>query len=257
MYYFGISTLVNRSVSPLQWLAGRHRQHSSLSLLQWQRTIHWLVSSLHQQHKLHRFLSERRWACLRSSPLRARRPLVSPFFLAVSIDEPKESSDPLDPTLPAQSNESIDQLLCVEKKKRRCNLTSCLSLRKMLAEREEHLSDTEHTSTSNFVNVQEQNLLDIQNDVQRDEATYQQVSSALRSISVTWLIRSLWSGAEIEDRVVDCVKERLQSNDQSMVFSSSSPFNGLRFEYQISVIETIPLMFNFASDSSLQFYSRC
>ena len=103
----------------------------------------------------------------------------------------------MDQTLPPQLNDLIDQIMYVEKnEQRRFDLLSCLSFRKMLAESEEHLSDMEHTLTSKFVNVHEQigriqqNLLDIQRDVQRDEATfaqinqaYQQLSSALPSFS--------------------------------------------------------------------------
>ena len=46
----------------------------------------------------------------------------------------------------------------------------------------------EHTSTSKFVNVQEQiirvqqHLLDIQGDVQRDEATFAQINQAYQQV---------------------------------------------------------------------------
>lgn len=64
----------------------------------------------------------------------------------------------------------------------------------MLAESEEHLSDMEHTSTSKFVNVQEQigriqqNLLDIQGDVQRDEATFAQINQAYQQVCLNLLL---------------------------------------------------------------------
>ena len=67
------------------------------------------------------------------------------FFIAVSIDELKESPNPRDATLPAQLNDSMDQLMCLEKKQRRWDLTICLSFRKMLAESEELLSEKEDT----------------------------------------------------------------------------------------------------------------
>ncbi len=58
----------------------------------------------------------------------------------------------------------------------------------MLSETEQLLSDMEHTSTSKFINVQEQivrvqqNVLDIQSDVQRDEATFAQINQAYQQV---------------------------------------------------------------------------
>lgn len=58
----------------------------------------------------------------------------------------------------------------------------------MLSETEQLLTDMEHTSTSKFVNVQEQivrvqqHVLDIQGDVQRDEATFAQINQAYQQV---------------------------------------------------------------------------
>ena len=65
----------------------------------------------------------------------------------------------------------------------------------MLSETEQLLTDMEHTSTSKFVNVHEQivrsqqHVLDIQSDVQRDEATFAQINQAYQQVtSNIWLI---------------------------------------------------------------------
>ena len=58
----------------------------------------------------------------------------------------------------------------------------------MLSETEQLLTDMEHTSTSKFVNVHEQivraqqHVLDIQSDVQRDEATFAQINQAYQQV---------------------------------------------------------------------------
>ncbi len=58
----------------------------------------------------------------------------------------------------------------------------------MLSETEQLLTDMEHTSTSKFVNVHEQivriqqHVLDIQGDVQRDEATFAQINQAYQQV---------------------------------------------------------------------------
>lgn len=58
----------------------------------------------------------------------------------------------------------------------------------MLSETEQLLTDMEHTSTSKFVNVHEdivraqQYVLDIQSDVQRDEATFAQINQAYQQV---------------------------------------------------------------------------
>ena len=121
------------------------------------------------------------------------------FFFAVSIGKPKESSDPMDQTFPPQLHDLIDQFMCVEKKQRRFDLLDCLSFRKTLADSEEHLSDMEHMSTSKFVHVQEEigriqrNLLDIQSDVQCNEATFAQINQAYQQISsAPWPISKTW-----------------------------------------------------------------
>ncbi len=60
--------------------------------------------------------------------------------------------------------------------------------RTMLSETEQLLTDMEHTSTSKFVNVHEQivrvqqHVLDIQSDVQRDEATFAQINQAYQQV---------------------------------------------------------------------------
>ena len=60
--------------------------------------------------------------------------------------------------------------------------------RTMLSETEQLLTDMEHTSTSKFVNVHEQivraqqHVLDIQSDVQRDEATFVQINQAYQQV---------------------------------------------------------------------------
>ena len=95
----------------------------------------------------------------------------------------------------------------------------------MPTESEEHLSDVD---THIDEQLRQCSRTESSRHSEACSTTYQQVSAALRSISVTCAIRPLSSGAEIEDLVVDCVKERLQSNGRSILFSSSSPFNGLR-----------------------------
>ena len=58
----------------------------------------------------------------------------------------------------------------------------------MLSESEQLLTDMEHTSTSKFINVHEQivrvqqHVLDIQSDVQRDEATFAQINQAYQQV---------------------------------------------------------------------------
>jgi hypothetical protein len=58
----------------------------------------------------------------------------------------------------------------------------------MLSDTEQLLTDMEHTSTSKFVNVHEQivrgqqHVLDIQGDVQRDEATFAQINQAYQQV---------------------------------------------------------------------------
>jgi len=111
------------------------------------------------------------------------------------IQKPKESSDPMDQLLPPQLNDLVDNFIT------------------MLSETEQFLTDMEHTSTSKFVNVHEQivrvqqHVLDIQGDVQRDEATFAQINQAyqqeLYNATICKYLRSLPLGADIDDRVVD------------------------------------------------------
>lgn len=60
--------------------------------------------------------------------------------------------------------------------------------RTMLSETEQLLTDMEHTSTGKFGNVHEQivrvqqYVLDIQGDVQRDEATFAQINQAYQQV---------------------------------------------------------------------------
>lgn len=62
---------------------------------------------------------------------------------------------------------------------------------KIFNESEQQLTEMEQTSTSKFVNVQEQigriqqNLLDIQSDVQRDEATFAQINQAYQQVYIS------------------------------------------------------------------------
>lgn len=62
----------------------------------------------------------------------------------------------------------------------------------MLAETEQLLTDMEHTSTSKFANVHEQivrvqqHVLDIQGDVQRDEATFAQINQAYQQVRTSF-----------------------------------------------------------------------
>lgn len=83
----------------------------------------------------------------------------------------------------------------------------------MLSETEQLLTNMEHTSTTKFANVHEQivrvqqHVLDIQGDVQRDEATFAQINQAyqqeLYNATICKYLRSLPLGADIDDRVVD------------------------------------------------------
>ena len=58
----------------------------------------------------------------------------------------------------------------------------------MLSETEQLLTNMEHTSTTKFANVHEQivrvqqHVLDIQGDVQRDEATFAQINQAYQQV---------------------------------------------------------------------------
>ena len=58
----------------------------------------------------------------------------------------------------------------------------------MLSETEQLLTNMEHTSTTKFTNVHEQivrvqqHVLDIQGDVQRDEATFAQINQAYQQV---------------------------------------------------------------------------
>lgn len=67
-------------------------------------------------------------------------------------------------------------------------LVNGIFFRTMLSETEQLLTDMEHTSTSKFVNVHEQivrvqqHVLDIQSDVQRDEATFAQINQAYQQV---------------------------------------------------------------------------
>ena len=67
----------------------------------------------------------------------------------------------------------------------------------MLSETDQLLTDMEHTSTSKFINVHEQivrvqqNVLDIQSDVQRDEATFAQINQAYQQVNRSKLHLSL------------------------------------------------------------------
>lgn len=71
----------------------------------------------------------------------------------------------------------------------------------------------EHTSTNNFIHIQDQigriqqNLLDIQSDVQRDESTFAQINQAyqqeLYNGTICECLRSSPLGSDIEYRVVD------------------------------------------------------
>jgi hypothetical protein len=68
--------------------------------------------------------------------------------------------------------------------------------RTMLSETEQLLTDMEHTSTSKFINVHEQiirvqqHLLDIQGDVQRDEATFAQINQAYQQVLYHFILIS-------------------------------------------------------------------
>ena len=61
----------------------------------------------------------------------------------------------------------------------------------ILSETEQLLTDMEHASTSKFVNVHEQivrgqqYVLDVQNDVQRDESTFAQINQSYQQVNRT------------------------------------------------------------------------
>ncbi len=71
--------------------------------------------------------------------------------------------------------------------------------RTMLSETEQLLTDMEHTSTSKFVNVHEQivrlqqHVLDIQSDVQRDEATFAQINQAYQQVNNIFILSKRFS----------------------------------------------------------------
>ena len=59
----------------------------------------------------------------------------------------------------------------------------------ILSETEQFLTDMEHASTSKFADVQEQilrvqqHVLDVQNDVHRDESTFAQINQSYQQVS--------------------------------------------------------------------------